>query len=141
MLSQLLEEFKKRGYRITAQRKIILEAILSGTEKQFTAYEVLKNLKRSQQKIGLDTIYRNINILLGMGFLTSIGALGKDGMRYEFVGSQMHHHHVVCMNCGEAQSIDYCPVDEKLLKLVEEQGYDLVRHQLELIGVCRKCRK
>ncbi len=140
MLKAIVEELKRRGHRITGQRQLIIEAVLTLGESRFTIDDVFKKIKAMQQETGLDTIYRNINLLTEAGFLTSIGGVGKEGLRYELAGLK-HHHHVVCMHCGEAQCIDYCPLDETLLRLVEERGYDLIRHQLDLIGVCKKCRK
>ena len=140
MIEQIMAELKRRGHRMTEQRRQILESILSFKSGRFTTYEVWDKVRVAQPELGLDTIYRNIKLLSELGFLTSIGGVGKEGTRYEVVGLT-HHHHVVCMQCGATQCIDYCPVDEALLRLVEERGYDLIRHQLELIGICRKCRQ
>lgn len=140
MLEQIVTELKARGYRITQQRQCIIEAVLKVAADRFTAYDVWAEAKREQPDVGLDTIYRNLNLLQDLGFLTPIGGVGKEGTRYELAGCD-HHHHLVCSRCGQTECIDYCPIDETLRELVRERGYDLIRHQLDLIGICRKCRQ
>ncbi|WP_346355781.1 Fur family transcriptional regulator [Azotosporobacter soli] len=140
MLQEILGELKRRGCRITEQRQTIIEAVLAVAGSRFTAYDVWERVKAIQPELGLDTIYRNIKLLEELGFLASIGGVGKEGNRYEVAGRD-HHHHLVCLRCGKTECIDYCPIDDVLVNLVQERGYDLVRHQLELMGICRTCRQ
>lgn len=52
----------------------------------------------------------------------------------------MHHHHLVCEDCGKAVDID--PPDETWLRTTANQnGFTVARHVLEVFGRCADCTK
>lgn len=135
----IIDKLKAKGYRLTPQRRLIVEAI-AGSGGPVTAAEVWEIIRKHDAGIGLDTVYRNINMLVELGALLPITGKGKDGSKYELAKASEHHHHIVCVKCGTAACLDYCPVDPGLGAAVRSQGYELVRHNFELYGVCAGCR-
>ncbi|EAX47940.1 ferric uptake regulator, Fur family [Thermosinus carboxydivorans Nor1] len=140
MLNDLVQQLKEKGYRITPQRRAILERILQ-TAKNLTAAEIWREVRHQYPDVGLDTIYRNLNILVEMGLLIPIVGLGKNGTRYEVASSSRHHHHITCIKCGEAACLEFCPIDPEFLIMLRQHGYELVRHNIELFGLCAQCRQ
>lgn len=138
MLEKVISKLKQQGHRITPQRRAIIDKVL-GVDRSFTAAEIYQLVSQQYSDIGLDTIYRNINILVDMGVLIPIVGLGKDGTRYELARHAQHHHHIVCIKCGNTTCLDFCPIDPQFLDLLRGQGYQLVRHNVELFGICAKC--
>lgn len=57
----ILEEMKRRGFRITNQRKIVLHVILS--EECESCKEVIIMASKIDKTIGAATVYRVINLL------------------------------------------------------------------------------
>ncbi|SMC82287.1 Fur family transcriptional regulator [Sporomusa malonica] len=133
----VVSRLKDKGYRITAQRQAMVEKLIE-SDKALSAYEIWEALKVQYSDISLDTVYRNLHVLVDLGALIPINAMGKESVRYELVCTN-HHHHIVCVKCGKSQCLDYCPIDPQFLILLKNHGYELVRHNLELFGVCRQC--
>ncbi len=136
MLEQLVGKLKEKGCRITPQRRTIIEAIIQ-SHGILSAYDVWALVKDKYEDIGLDTIYRNLKLLTDLGILLPVSGQGKESMRYELSG--IHHHHLVCLKCGQAVCLDICPVDVQFISALRKQGHELVRHNLEFFGICKQC--
>ena len=55
-----------------------------------------------------------------------------------------HHHHLACAACGTVE--DVVPsarleraMDEAARVVAEEQGYEVIGHQFDLVGTCPAC--
>jgi Fe2+ or Zn2+ uptake regulation protein len=138
MADEIKTKIKQLGYRMTPQRQAIINRVTC-PGPSLTAAEIWERVRGDFPDISLDTVYRNLNVLVDIGVLTPIAGAGKDGTRYELSHSN-HHHHIVCLKCGNAACIDLCLIDSQFLKTVGDLGYELVRHNIELFGVCEKCR-
>jgi Fe2+ or Zn2+ uptake regulation protein len=138
MIETIIAGLKDKGFRITPQRRSIVEKIF-GKAAPLTALEIWELVRADHADVGLDTIYRNLNILVEQGVLATIAAKGRDGVRYEVAPHSWHHHHIVCIKCGQAACIDYCPISPNFMKLIGTHGYQLVRHNIELYGICGHC--
>ena len=136
MIEQLIKKLKEKGYRITPQRRTILGNIVSAQEP-LTVAELWEQVRLQHSEVGLDTMYRNINMLVDMDFLTPIEGTGKIGTRYEL--SERHHHHITCLKCGVIACID-CPVNHHFMEEINHHGYELIRHKVELYGLCASCK-
>ncbi len=139
MIYEVVAKLKEKGYRITPQRRVIVEKIVQ-TAGLLTVAEIWKLVRDEYNDIGLDTIYRNINMLTEIGVLTPIVGTGNDSTRYEVVYANNHHHHVVCIKCGQAVCIYYCPINQEFITMVRQKGYELIRHNVELLGLCMECK-
>ena len=140
MLDQIKTKLKHLGYKMTPQRQAIINCLLL-PGPTLTAAEVWEQVRLKHPEMSLDTVYRNLNMLVEVGVLTPIAGVGKDGSRYEPVHAPYHHHHIVCLQCGKTACVEICPINPHFLQAVKDQGYDLVRHNVELFGICHKCRE
>ncbi|AIF52207.1 Fur family transcriptional regulator [Pelosinus sp. UFO1] len=138
MIYEVMKQLKDKGYRITPQRRVIIEKIVH-TAGLLTAAEIWNLVRQEYNDIGLDTIYRNISMLTEMGILIPISGTGKESTRYELAHAN-HHHHVVCVKCGQAVCIDYCPINQEFIEMLRMNGYELIRHNVELLGLCTDCK-
>ncbi|HMM20248.1 MAG TPA: Fur family transcriptional regulator [Selenomonadales bacterium] len=137
-MMDIIEKLRDKGCRITAQRRLIVEKVAASRDP-LTAGELWQRLLAESPGLGLDTVYRNLGILAEVGVLAPIAGAGKEGTRYELAASGDHHHHIVCLQCGRAACIDYCPVDPAFVALVRNRGYRLIKHNMELYGLCPAC--
>ena len=78
---EAIQQLKSMGLRITPQRQEILEILLQ--ECHQSAEEIHQKVRHKFPHISLDTVYRNLNKLNELGFLSSI-QLQDHKMRYEF---------------------------------------------------------
>lgn len=139
-MNDILRKLKEQGYRLTPQRRLIVE-IFYRAERALTAAEVWLQVKEVYPQVSLDTVYRSLAMLAEMGVLIPISSAGREGIRYELAAAEEHHHHIVCVECGQAQCIDFCPITKDVNDMLTAKGYELLRHNLELFGVCAACRR
>lgn len=138
MLRDIIEKLRDKGCKITPQRRIIIQSLLK-FDKFPTALELCNDIRETNPEIGMDTVYRTLNLLVEIGVVNQINLPGKDTKIFELSLGE-HHHHLVCLCCGAADCLDYCPVDEKELQKAAGLKFHIVGHSLELYGYCEKCK-
>ena len=122
------------GYRSTAPRRAIIRA-LEGKEEGFTADEIGKELP----KVGRATIFRTIKLLLESGVICKLNLM--DGAPRYSLSRVEHHHHTVCVGCGDVGEFRATTI-ERLMKAVgEEIPGDIVGHRIEIYVTCARCIK
>ena len=55
-----------------------------------------------------------------------------------------HHHHLVCAACGRVEDVSPSPRLERALGdaariVADEQGYQVIEHRVDLLGLCPSC--
>lgn len=135
----LIMILRRNGYKITPQRRAVIMA-LTESGKFTTAHQVLAYVKTSFPDMSLDTVYRNLSLLVELGVVHEIKTRGREGNLFEITDDEHHHHHLICLTCGKAECLDFCPIQIEDLSRAEESGFKITSHALEFYGYCRKCR-
>ena len=65
---QVIDEFQKRGMRITQQRRMLLDVILEGNWTN--CKEIFYEARKRDTKLGMATVYRTVSTLEEIGVLT-----------------------------------------------------------------------
>ena len=141
------EEFKGRGFRITAAREAILE-VLSGAAEHLSAEDVYLGVHANYPNIGLTTVYRTLELLVLVGLVYKLD-FGDGRARYELAqgpGHIGHHHHLVCTKCSLV--VDYTDFIDREIELPtltekglsEKFGFTITNHLIQFYGLCPKCR-
>jgi len=136
-----IDQLQKNGYKITPQRQEILETFM-GYEGNLlqSAEDIYRKVVERCPNISLDTVYRNLNVLQELEIINKL--ILQDGKsRYE-LNSGKHYHHLICLKCGAAEAIDFCPFE--LLdreKIEAEKRFEIRKHSFEVFGYCNLCRK
>ncbi len=135
--SQLLEELRSRGYRITPQRIAIL-AYLHDTPGHFSPAEIFEHVRQRTEGVTEATVYRTLEFLAENDIIRP--ALNSNGhLVYEIAGHE--HHHVICRSCGASVEIDHALLQKLYQQLESETGYRLATSHLTFFGLCPACRK
>jgi len=128
-------------YRMTLQRKIILEEVRK-THTHPTADEVYANVRKKIPRISMGTVYRNLDILSKIGLLHRIEP-GQGHPQMRFDGNTEDHYHITCLRCGR---IDDVPVnspdgvlDHLTKALLKATEYQVAGHHLDFYGLCPQC--
>jgi len=50
-----------------------------------------------------------------------------------------HHHHLICLKCGELISFEDDLLDHMKERLASSYGFEVVDHEVKLYGYCKKC--
>ena len=121
------------------QRIKILEIFLK-YEKHFTAEELYKTAKKSLPTIGYATIYRTLKLFCESGICREL--ILEDGItRYEHLYGHEHHDHLICINCGKFIEVANSEIENLQEKIAKSKKFILIRHRLEMYGLCKKCSK
>ncbi len=127
------------GPKRTSQRRAILQA-LQRSAKPMTAREVLARVRRAMPRMSLDTVYRNLLLLVQNGVVAQTHLQNRSASRFEFQADRRHHHHAVCLSCGRSFCLN--GISEPKFKAPrEDPGFQVEDHVLEFHGFCGACRE
>lgn len=143
-VQQTLETVKKKlsdkEYKLTPQRKMILEMFTANPDEHLSAEEVWAMVKRTNPDIGLATIYRALDLFAELGILQKMD-FGDGRGRYEFCESEVHHHHhLICLKCGAVSEFEDDLLESLESAIDRKNHFEVVDHQLKFYGYCEKCR-
>jgi Fur family ferric uptake transcriptional regulator len=124
--------------RATRQRAAI-RAALEQAEAFQTAQELFETLRLAGEKIGLTTVYRNLQ---SMASRAEVDVLRReDGEAiYRRCDSEEHHHHLVCRSCGTSVELENAEIERWTKDVARRHRFADVTHDLVLFGVCDGCR-
>lgn len=130
----ILETLKDKGYKLTEQRKAIIESIMD-KNRYVSAKDILNQVQKKFPGVSFDTIYRNLSILTGLDIIEETQLEGEAKFKASCIDD--HHHHLVCTNCGEIFILPGCPLD--LLQGLAGD-FKVTGHKFEIYGLCNKCQ-
>ncbi|MFV0437168.1 MAG: Fur family transcriptional regulator [Desulfopila sp.] len=123
--------------RLTTQRQIILEE-LGKVKSHPTANEVYDMVRKRLPRIGLGTVYRNLELLADSGIILK---LEVGGTQKRFDATIEPHYHVRCSECGKVDDIDI-PVQEEINQAaMASVNYKILGHHIEFSGICPSCQQ
>jgi Fur family ferric uptake transcriptional regulator len=128
---------RRRGLKMTPQRLAILDAVTSSRE-HLTPAEIHGRVSRAHPGIGLVTVYRTLEILMGLGLICEMH-VGGNRRSYLMRRPSEHHHHLICSDCGTVIDFTECHLDELEERLSRETDFTISGHVLEIIGQCPNC--
>lgn len=133
----LAKRITSRGRRLTKQRVIVAQA-LTAERQAVSAQELYERLHRGHPRLGLATIYRALEAQVEAGMATRLERPGHVSAYVACVPE--HHHHLVCTSCQRVDDVSE-EVVRPLLQAVRSRHGFLVDHaQLDLYGLCGRCR-
>ena len=130
---------RQRGYKVTPQRRAVLNAI-AHSHDHLTPAEIYEKMRQEHPGIGLVTIYRTLGILAELGLICEVHA-GGSCRSYLLRRPSEHHHHLICSNCGKVVDFTGCDLEELEQRLSQDTGFEIESHLLEFLGRCRDCQK
>lgn len=138
-LGDFLAKLKRQGHKTTPQRKAVIQALMDIGERP-TAKEIWAEIQKTKPNTSLDTVYRNLHLLVDLGIVSQINLRFRDSSRFELSGLS-HHHHLVCLGCGTTVCLHSCPIETYTLNLGKDKDFDIVGHAFEIYGYCPECKK
>jgi Fur family ferric uptake transcriptional regulator len=141
-LSQLREQFddyvRRHGLKSTSQRDVIVELFLH-SKGHISIEDLLARVRKKSPKVGYATVYRTLKLLTECGLAAS-RQFGDGQTRFEVVSSDhAHHDHLICVQCGLILEFENDTIERLQDEMAAQLGgFKLVRHKLELYGLCPK---
>jgi Fur family ferric uptake transcriptional regulator len=121
--------------RLTTQRQIILEELEKVTSHP-TANEVYDMVRKRLPRIGLGTVYRNLELMAETGIILK---LEVGGTQKRFDATTHPHYHIRCISCGKVEDIDIPVIADINQVAAELSNYQVLGHHIEFSGVCGTC--
>lgn len=140
-MNMLKEELKQKGYKLTPQRRAIVDTIIEKEGEHLTAEEIYDEVKKNCPEIGLATVYRTILLLEELGVIFKLD-LNDGCSRYEIVHKdEMHrHHHLVCNECRAVIEVQDDLLDELEHVIENSYKFKILDHSVKFFGLCEKCQ-
>lgn len=134
--SPLLERLRTRGWRITPQRRAVVQA-LAGEHVHLAADQVHASARVLVPEVSLATVYNTLNELVSMGEISAIN-VGDGSTRYDpKVGPD--HHHLICDGCGRIYDVEPSGVDGVDLSSAQRHGMRIDSVAVVFRGRCADC--
>ena len=129
----------------TKQREEMFRILLQASEPM-TAQEIYMCLINRMKKnnFAISTVYRGLTVFEEKGYVEKTTLIGEDLSYYEWVKGR-HRHYAVCMKCRRMIPLKFCPFyqhsfDQEKIE-IEEEGFQVSGHRMEIYGFCRNCRE
>ncbi|WP_327222706.1 transcriptional repressor [Streptomyces platensis] len=135
-MSDLLDRLRGRGWRMTAQRRVVAE-VLDGEHIHLTADEVLARATARLPEISRATVYNTLGELVSLGEVIEV-ATDARAKRYD-PNAHRPHQHLLCSTCGTIRDVH--PTDDPLSALPthERFGFTVLAAEVTYRGLCPEC--
>ena len=140
-LQDLRGKLYERGYKMTPQRKQILQIFVEHPE-HLSAEDVYGILRDRDSEIGLATVYRALDLLSDLGILVKID-FGDGCARYELNTADPnvhHHHHLICVKCRKVIEFEEDLLDKLEATISKKSGFQILNHEVKFFGYCKDCQ-
>ena len=128
-------ELRARGYRMTQQRQMVLDAVRSLGHS--TPDEIAGSVKRTAPTVNVSTVYRTLDLLEELGLVTHTH-LGHGAPTYHAAADD-DHVHLVCRECGDIAETSPDVVASVVEELARSQGFRADVGHFAIFGLCRGC--
>ena len=130
------EQLRARGYRVTPQRQLVLEAVAQLDHA--TPEEIGAQVQQTARGVNISTIYRTLELLEQIGMVTHTH-LGHGAPIYH-LATDADHVHLVCRDCGRVTEIGPDAIRPLITALEERHGFETDVGHLTVFGRCADCR-
>ena len=128
---------RQHGLKSTQQRDVIVDQFLKSTG-HISIDDLLQRVKRKNSNIGYATVYRTMKLLTECG-IAAPRQFGDGQTRFEVMLDEHHHDHLICLSCGLILEFENHTIEQLQDEMASQLGgFKLVRHKLELYGLCPK---
>jgi Fur family transcriptional regulator, ferric uptake regulator len=128
---------RDKGYRLTPQRQLVLEAVRRLDHA--TPEEILAEVRRTAGGVNISTIYRTLELLQELG-LVKHAHLGHGAPTYHHIEHD-EHLHLVCRDCDTVIEIDVDVAADLIARLERDFGFDTDVQHFAIFGRCQDCRQ
>jgi len=130
------EMLRKRGYRLTPQRHMILSVIQEAGE-HLSVDQIAERVQQRNPYVSLSTIYRTLELLKNLDLIRESHLPGEQA-QYETIESHAHHH-LACRRCHQIIHLDEELLGDLHERLQEQYNFHSLTLDLVAAGYCNNC--
>jgi Fur family ferric uptake transcriptional regulator len=128
-------DLRARGYRLTPQRQLVLEAV--ARLGHATPDDIVTAVQETARGVNISTVYRTLELLEELGLVTHTH-LGHGPPTYH-AATDDDHLHLGCRVCGRVTETAPSLVDDVVRNLLDTEGFRADVGHLAIFGTCRDC--
>lgn len=139
-IKKLKNNLKDKGYKLTPQRRAIVDMIIRNEGSHLTTEEIYDLVRTDCPEIGLATVYRTVQLLEELGVVSKLD-LNDGCSRYELVHTEENHqhHHLICTNCGKVIEVEGDLLEVLEHNIEEKYNFKIKNHSVKFYGLCSSC--
>ncbi len=135
-IEDVLAVLRERGHRISAPRRLVLEALFAA-EGPVSAQFIANGLDGRQEALDRTSVYRNLEQLEELGVVRHVH-LGHGPSLYRLVKGG-DDEYLACERCGRVISVDPSELDPVRDQIRERFGFQARFGHFPVVGLCRRC--
>ncbi len=135
MVIDISRELRAKGYRLTPQRQLVLEAVAE--LEHATPEAICATVQETARGVNISTVYRTLELLEQLGLITHTH-LGHGAPSYH-LATAPRHLHLVCRRCGSITETDPSAADGLVARLRKTIGFETDVEHFSIFGTCRDC--
>jgi len=132
------EMLRKKGYRLTPQRHMIL-SVIQEADEHLSIDQILERVQERNPYVSLSTIYRTLELLRELGLVRENHLPGEQP-HYETAEST-EHHHLVCRKCRTIIHLEDNLLGNLHEQLQQQHAFHGLTLDLVAAGYCDACWK
>lgn len=131
-----IKELQEKGYRLTPQRMMVVEALHGGAD-HISAEEIYEQVRAKYPYANISTVYRTLELLKELSLVTET-ELGDGKVRYH-PSDEGHHHHLICQRCGAILDLPEAVLSKLQKELLDKYAFQADLRHLAIFGLCSNC--
>jgi Fur family ferric uptake transcriptional regulator len=135
--NDLPHTIRQRGFRMTPQRQLIMDAVMTG-KGHSTPDQIYNRVVKKAPALNRATVYRTLDFLAEQHLITSTD-IGIGSKVYE-MAAPLPHHHLVCERCGKVEQVNHELMSAAFKQIEAKHGFKVTTDHLALFGLCRRCQ-
>jgi Fur family ferric uptake transcriptional regulator len=135
-LDGAMEVVRGGGLRLTAARRLVLEALLAA-RKPISAEEIADGLGGRMTQSDIASVYRNLETLGELGLVRHFHA-GHGPGRYVLEGFG-DREYLACESCGALESLEPAAFDNVRDAVRDLSGFEARFSHFPIVGLCAHC--
>jgi Fur family ferric uptake transcriptional regulator len=132
-LQALIDQVHLRGFRLTRQRAIVLQALCE-LHGHASAEQVYEQVCVHRRDVDLSTVYRTLERLRDLRIVSQTD-LGRGCAEYEIV-TDSPHHHLICLECGRVIDLEHSYLEPVATAIRQDFGFVPVLDHFAIFGLC-----
>jgi Fur family ferric uptake transcriptional regulator len=133
----LVAELRRKGFRVTPQRSVILETI-AHKSGHISVHEVYLEARERLPGLNVATIYRTLESLQKAGMIDLL-ASDTDVARFSLRDAHNPHTHLVCRECNQILEVGTDVIARSAREVERDTGFVIDIDHLTLVGLCKAC--
>jgi Fur family ferric uptake transcriptional regulator len=130
--------FRKAGGRLTAARRLVLEALFAA-DRPVSAEDIAGGLGGRMTRSDLTSVYRTLERLEQMGLVRHVH-IGHGPGLYE-LERPGEAEYLICERCGRVDRVEAAALDRARAEIRRAFGYEARFSHFPISGLCAGCAK